>query len=161
MTTFTVWKFNSPAGANRAKAILRDAESEGLVKVLDRAVVTWEEGAKRPKTSHTHEDEWRGAGWGSFWGLLFGVLFFIPAIGAAAGAAIGAITKATAAVGIDGAQLDTIREQVTPGTSALFVVTDDGDIDAVGERFHGLQAALIATNLTDAERELLLETFSS
>jgi hypothetical protein len=29
----------------------------------------------------------------------------------------------------------------------------------VGERFHGLHSKLIATNLTEAERQVLLETF--
>ena len=80
-------------------------------------------------------------------------------LGAAAGAAIGASTKAMEAVGIDKDQLDRIREGVTPGTSALFVVTEDGDLDRVGERFHGVHGTLVATNLTDAERSTLLETF--
>jgi uncharacterized membrane protein len=48
---------------------------------------------------------------------------------------------------------------VTPGTSALFVVTEQGDLDRVGERFHNMHSKLIATNLTDAERQELLETF--
>ncbi|MEU2198544.1 DUF1269 domain-containing protein [Isoptericola sp. NPDC019482] len=44
---------------------------------------------------------------------------------------------------------------------ALFAVTEDGDVDRVGERFQGLHARLIATNLTEAERATLLETFGS
>ena len=57
--------------------------------------------------------------------------------------------------------METIRTQVTEGSSALFVVTDEGDLDRVGERFHGMHSKLIATNLTDAERRVLLETFGS
>ena len=49
---------------------------------------------------------------------------------------------------------------MTPGTSALFVVTEQGDLDAVGERLH-MHSRLIATNLTDAERRVLMETFGS
>ncbi len=121
--------------------------------------MSWPEGAAKPTTRHGHQDEWRGTGWGAFWGLLLGSLFFVPVLGAAAGAAIGASTKAMEAVGIDKDQLDRIREGVTPGTSALFVVTEDGDLDRVGERFHGVHGTLVATNLTDAERSTLLETF--
>jgi len=44
---------------------------------------------------------------------------------------------------------------VTPGTSALFVVTEDGDLDKVGERLQ-IHSTLIATNLTDAERQVLI-----
>ncbi|ARK03822.1 Uncharacterized membrane protein [Cellulosimicrobium aquatile] len=159
MATFTVWKFDSPEGADAASRILHDSASEHAVKIVDTAVVSWPEGAAKPTTRHGHQDEWRGTGWGAFWGLLLGSLFFAPVLGAAAGAAIGASTKAMEAVGIDKDQLDRIREGVTPGTSALFVVTEDGDLDRVGERFHGVHGTLVATNLTDAERSTLLETF--
>lgn len=159
MATFTVWKFDSPEGADAASRILHDSASEHAVKIVDTAVVSWPEGAAKPTTRHGHQDEWRGTGWGAFWGLLLGSLFLVPVLGAAAGAAIGASTKAMEAVGIDKDQLDRIRAGVTPGTSALFVVTEDGDLDRVGERFHGVHGTLVATNLTDAERSTLLETF--
>ncbi|MCO7273596.1 DUF1269 domain-containing protein [Cellulosimicrobium cellulans] len=159
MATFTVWKFDSPEGADTASRILHDSASEHAIRIIDTAVVSWPEGAAKPTTRHGHQDEWRGTGWGAFWGLLLGSLFFAPVLGAAAGAAIGASTKAMAAVGIDKDQLDRIREGVTPGSSALFVVTEDGDLDRVGERFHGVHGKLVATNLTDAERSTLLETF--
>ncbi|MGW2090660.1 DUF1269 domain-containing protein [Promicromonospora sukumoe] len=161
MTTFTVWKFDDPEGAQAAATNLKQAASEGLITVVDHAVVSWPVGQATPTTKQAHEGEWRGTGWGAFWGLLLGTLFFMPLIGAAAGAAIGALAKHTEAVGIDRTQLETIREQVTVGTSALFAVTQDGDIDRVGERFHGMRGKLIATNLTDAERSTLLETFGS
>ncbi|KAJ8140200.1 hypothetical protein OY671_006607 [Metschnikowia pulcherrima] len=159
MATFTVWKFDSPEGADAASRISHDSASEHAVKIVDTAVVSWPEGAAKPTTRHGHQDEWRGTGWGAFWGSSLGSSFSVPVLGAAAGAAIGASTKAMEAVGIDKDQLDRIREGVTPGTSASFVVTEDGDLDRVGERFHGVHGTLVATNLTDAERSTLLETF--
>jgi uncharacterized membrane protein len=159
MTTFTVWKFDSPDGADRAALTLKGAASEGLVKVLDHAVVSWPVGTSQPSTNQGHEETWRGSGWGAFWGLLLGSLFFVPVVGGVAGAAIGAISKATADVGITKEQLETIRTEVTEGTSALFIVTEHGNVDRLGERFHGMQSTLVATNLTNAERDVLLETF--
>jgi uncharacterized membrane protein len=159
MTTFTVWKFDDPDGAGRAASVLENAASEGLVKILDHAVVTWPKGAARPTTRQGHEDTWRGAGWGALWGMLCGALFFVPVIGGVAGAAIGAISKSTEGVGISRDQLEKIRTQVTEGTSALFAVTDEGNLDRLGERFTGMHSTLIATNLTDGERRILLETF--
>ena len=91
--------------------------------------------------------------------MLLGALFFVPVIGGVAGAAIGAISKMTQDAGITKEQLHKIRTEVTPGTSALFAVTEEGDLDRVGERFHGMHSKLIDTNLTEAEREVLLETF--
>jgi hypothetical protein len=38
-------------------------------------------------------------------------------------------------------------------------VTEDADLDRLGERFSGMGSTLVATNLTEAEREVLLETF--
>jgi len=159
MTTFTVWKFDDPGGADHAARILKSAESDGLVTIHDHAVVTWPAGASRPDTTHGHEATKRGAGWGALWGIVAGSLFFVPVIGGVAGAAIGALSKATEGTGITKDQLETIRTQVTEGTSALFVVTEAGDPDRLGERFHGMHSKLIATNLTEAERDVLLETF--
>jgi uncharacterized membrane protein len=159
MTAFTVWKFETPDGADRGADALRRAASEGLVTILDHAVVSWPEGQARPTTKHSHEETVRGTGWGAFWGVLIGALFFVPVVGGVVGAAIGAISKATEGTGITKEQLETIRTEVTEGTSALFVVTDEGDLDRLGERFRGQSKKLIATNLTEAERAVLLETF--
>src|SRR4029453_2702651 len=75
MTTFTVWKFDSPEGAEHAATLLKNAADDGLVTILDHAVVSWPVGASQPEAKHTHDDKRRGAGWGAFWGLLIGSLF--------------------------------------------------------------------------------------
>jgi uncharacterized membrane protein len=159
VAAFTVWKFDSPDGADRAASVLKDCAREGLVKIHDHAVVSWPVGASHPTTKQGHEETWHGTGWGAFWGVLVGALFFVPVVGGLAGAAIGAISKVTEDAGITKDQLEKIRTQVTPGTSALFAVTEEGDLDRVGERFHGLHSKLVDTNLTDAERQVLLDTF--
>jgi len=158
MAAFTVWKFDDPNGAQRAAETLKQCQRDGLVKVIDHAVVTWPEGDSKPSTHEGHEERWHSAGWGALWGVLLGALFFIPVIGGVVGLGIGALSKLTADAGISKEQLETIRTQVTPGSSALFVVTEGGDLDRVGERLH-MHSTLIATNLTDAERANLLETF--
>jgi len=158
MTAFTVWKFEDPDGADRTAHILRNAEVDKLVKIEDHAVVRWPVGESRPTTTHSHDQNWRGAGWGSVFGLLIGTLFFIPVIGGIAGAALGALSKASEDTGIPKEQLEKIRTEVTPGTSALFLVTEQGNLDRLGERLRGMKGALIATNLTDGEREILTES---
>ena len=161
MTTFTVWKYDDPEGADHAVQLLKDAQADGLVKVDDHAVVRWPVGAAQPDTKHGHEETWHGAGWGALWGLLIGTLFFVPVVGGLAGAALGALSKATQDIGITKEQLERIRTEVTEGTSALFVVTEQGDLDRLGERMRGAHSTLIATNLTDAEKSVLLETFGA
>jgi uncharacterized membrane protein len=159
MTTFTVWKFDDPDGADRAVGVLRNAQADGLVKIDDHAVVRWPVGQSHPETKHGGEENWRGAGWGAVLGLMIGALFFLPVVGGLAGAALGGLAKKTEDAGITKEQLEKIRTEVTEGTSALFAVTEQGDLDRLGERFRGWHSTLVATNLTDAEKRELLETF--
>ena len=159
MTTFTVWKFDDPAGAEHAESILETAAADGLVKVVDHAVVSWPVGDETPTTKHKHDDPKRGAGWGALWGVVAGSLFLVPVAGGVVGAAIGALSKATDGTGITQGDLERIRKEVVEGTSALFLVTDEGQLDRLGERFRGVDKTLISTNLTEAERETLMETF--
>jgi uncharacterized membrane protein len=159
MTTFTVWKFEDPDGAQRAESTLQSAASEGLVTIVDHAVITWPEGADKPDLQHKHDSEKRGAGWGALWGVLGGALFAVPIVGLAVGAGIGALAKSTDGTGITKEDLERIRTEITPGTSALFLVTENANMDRLGERFRGRDSKLISTNLTEAERETLLETF--
>jgi uncharacterized membrane protein len=161
MTTFTVWKFDDPEGAGEASSILKHAASDHLVTIVDHAVVSWPVGQAQPTTSHGHDATRRGTGWGAFWGVLLGSIFLMPVAGAVAGAAIGAYNKATQGVGISKEQIESIRTEVTEGTSALFVVTEKGDVDRLGERFNGMHSKLIASNLTADERRILLETFGT
>lgn len=159
MTAFTVWKFEDVDGAARAESSLEAAASDGLVTIVDHAVMSWPEGADKPELHHRHDSSKRGAAWGALWGILGGALFFIPVAGAVVGAGIGALAKATDGTGITKGDLERIRTEITPGTSALFMVTEDADLDRLGERFHGRDATLISTNLTETERSVLLETF--
>ena len=154
MTTFTVWKFDDPNRAEQMSKILKDAAADGLVHVIDHAVVTWPEGSAKPETHHEHDRAWRGTGWGAFWGIVIGGLFLVPVVGGVVGAGIGHMTQG---VGIDKEKLERMRSEITEGTSALFAVTEEGDLDRLGERFRGVHFRLIDTNLTPAERETLLE----
>jgi uncharacterized membrane protein len=159
MTAFTVWKFEDPGGAGRAASVLEDAETDGLVRIIDHAVVSWPVGESKPETHHSHDGSKRGAGWGALWGVLAGALFLVPVAGGVVGAAIGALSKSTEGTGITKDDLARIRTEVVEGSSALFVVTEQGDLDRLGERFHGMDKTLVSTNLTEAERATLLETF--
>lgn len=151
MAVFSAWQFDTPEGADHAREILTQAERDGLVKVLDSATVSWPEGAERPSTSHKHEDSWRGAGWGAMFGVLLGALFFAPVLGAVAGAATGALMKGLNGMGITDDQIQRIKASIRPGTSALFLVSEAQKLDRLAERFRGVHAKLVETNLTEAE----------
>src|SRR5262245_6644941 len=125
MATLTVWKFADPDGAARAEDKLVQLQQQDLIQVHDAALVSWPVDEKKPKTTQLSHLARTAALGGAFWGLLFGLLFFIPLFGMAVGAAMGAIGGAMSDVGIDDDFINSVRDQIQPGTSALFVLSSD------------------------------------
>jgi uncharacterized membrane protein len=160
MSALTVWKFESTDGAQDALDVLADMQRQQLIQVLDAAVVSWEVGKKKPRTRELRNTRKAGALGGGFWGLLFGLIFFIPILGLAIGAATGALIGSMADVGISDDFIRDVRKKVTPGTSALFLLSTDAVMDRVTERFKGTDAELISTNLTADQEAKLREAFS-
>jgi uncharacterized membrane protein len=131
-----------------------------LIQVLDSAVVSWEAGKKKPKTRELHSTKRAGALGGGFWGLLFGLIFFVPILGLAFGAATGALFGSLTDVGISDKFIKSVREKVTPGTSALFLLSSNAVMDRVQADFAGTGAVLISTNLSDDQEARLRAAFS-
>lgn len=161
-STLTVWKFDTPDGARNAVKAVEDLQRENLLVVLDYATVSWERGKKRPTTKQGTPATSTAAVGGAFWGMLFGLIFFVPLLGAAIGAAAGALGGALTDVGIDDNFIKQTREEVTEGTSALFLLSQDAVIDRLVPEVHaaGLHPKVISTNLSQAEEEKLREAFA-
>jgi uncharacterized membrane protein len=161
MATLTVWKFDSPEGAERALGTLKELQSEQLIQVHDAAIVSWPADKKKPKTRDLGKLTGAGALGGAFWGFLFGLIFFVPFLGMAVGAATGALAGSLGDVGISDEFIAGVREQVTPGTSALFLMTSGAVVDRVLERFPaGDRPELVQTNLSNEEERKLREAFA-
>jgi uncharacterized membrane protein len=160
MATLTVWKFDSAGGAGNALALLERMQKEELVQINDAAYVTWPEGKKKPKTEQLRNLAGAGALGGSFWGLLFGLIFFVPLLGMAVGAAMGALSGSMADVGIDDDFIREVRGNVTPGTSALFLMTSNAVVDKVIDEFKNSGATLLSTNLSHEQEDKLREVFA-
>ena len=160
MATLSVWRFDTPNGADDAVATLSDLAAKQLVVVHDAATVTWPEGAKKPKTRQLHNLAGSGALGGAFWGLLFGLLFFVPLLGLLVGAAAGAISGSLADVGINDDFIKRARDELKPGTSGLFVLTTNAVLDKVSEAFAGQNPHLLFTNLSNEQEGALREAFA-
>jgi uncharacterized membrane protein len=160
MATLTVWKFDSPDGADRAVGTLESLSKQNLIKIHDAATVSWEVDKKKPKTRQLNSLVGAGALGGMFWGMLFGLIFFIPLLGAAIGAGMGALSGSLADVGIDDDFIRNARDEVTPGTSALFVMTSDAVQDKVKDAFADHKPQLLFTNLNSDQEEALRAVFS-
>lgn len=159
MSTLSAWKFDTPEGAAQTEAILIGLSKEQLINIYDAAIVEWQPGKRKPKTKQLNSMTGVGALGGAFWGLLFGILFFIPLLGVAVGAAAGALGGSLTDAGIDDDFIDAVKQQVTPGTSALFLLSGEAVMDKVTEAFHGIHAELIHTNLSNEEEAKLRAAF--
>jgi uncharacterized membrane protein len=159
MATLTVLKFKTADGAEQTLGALEEMQKERLITINDAATVSWPEGAKKPKTRQLNNLAGAGALDGAFWGMLFGLLFFVPFLGLAIGAAAGALGGALSDVGIDDDFIKRVRSEVTPGTSALFLMSSDAVVDRVAERMKGTDFELIATNLSSEDEAKLREAF--
>jgi uncharacterized membrane protein len=152
MASLTVWKFDTPDGADQALEKVQSLSKQQLIAVQDAAVVSWPEGKKKPKTRQAVGLGGLGALQGAFWGMLFGLLFFVPFFGLAVGAAMGALAGHFSDYGIDDDFIQQVRDKVTEGTSALFLLVESATVDKVSEAFKGTKMELIQSNLT-AEQE--------
>jgi uncharacterized membrane protein len=160
VATLTVWKFPTAAGAEQAEETALALQKQQLITVHDAATVSWEVGNKRPKTRQSNNLAGAGALGGSFWGLLFGLIFFVPLLGLAIGAGIGALAGSMSDVGIDDRFIKEVRDKVTPGTSALFILTSNAVQDKVRDAFAGHDAELITTNLSNEQETALRDAFA-
>jgi uncharacterized membrane protein len=163
VATLTVTKFDTPDGAEQVLATLTRLQDEGSISVDDAAIVSWPADAKEPRTTQLRNLAVSGTLGGAFWGMLFGLVFTVPVIGLAVGAASGALAGVLSDSGIDDAFIKRTREEVTPGTSALFLLSSDAVRDRVADALRGelTHATLLHTNLSPEQERILRDTFAA
>jgi uncharacterized membrane protein len=95
--------------------------------------------------------------------MLLGLLFFMPFLGMAVGAAAGAISGHFADYGIGKDFVENVRSKVTPGTSALFLLTGQVTWDKVADaaKAAGVHGELIQSNLSNEAEAKLREGYGN
>jgi uncharacterized membrane protein len=161
MATLSVLKFDTPNGAEQLLDTLKNLQKQQLITLQDAAIVTWPADKKKPKTKQLMNMAGVGALDGAFWGMLFGLIFFIPFLGLAIGAAMGALAGSMADVGIDDNFIKQTREKITPGTSALFLLTSGATVDKVVDALKQFKFELISTNLPKEQEDALRSAFEA
>ena len=91
-------------------------------------------------------------------GFLVGLVLFVPLVGAALGALLGAAGTAAsvAAVGIGDDFVRQVEGLMRPGTSALFVLDSEGDMEMILHAIRGLGGTVLKTNV-DVDRARLIQ----
>ena len=91
-------------------------------------------------------------------GFLAGLVLAAPLTGAAVGAVVGSAgTAATTHAGISEAFVREVEAMMKPGTSALFVLDDVGEMDVILHKIQGLGGKVLKTNV-DLERAKLIQS---
>ena len=92
-------------------------------------------------------------------GFLAGLVLGVPLVGAAIGAAVGGAgtVGVMASAGISGDFIKEVQALMKPGTSAIFVLDHEGDMDVILHGIRGLGGTVLKTNV-DAERARLIQS---
>jgi uncharacterized membrane protein len=91
-----------------------------------------------------------GSLWGGFWGMFLALIFLTPLAGPAFGAGAGALAGSLSDFGVADDFVKRVRDGVTPGMSALFVLSTRTSADA-------MNAGLAAFGVELLRYELSLE----
>jgi uncharacterized membrane protein len=150
------------ATAEEARNVVQGLEADLVIQADQVAAISRDPaGRYHVTTTHGGASAGGGAWWGGFWGLLFGMLFFVPFAGLALGAGFGALFGHLGKNAIDKQFQEQVRDQLKPGTSALFMViekaTPDKALAALG-RFGG---TVMRTSLSDEDTAKLQEALST
>jgi len=160
MSMLAACRFDTDVGAERGWRALQDSPMGDRGTIHDGALVSWVLGDSHPTTRLMPELAHDGALGDAFWGVLFGLIFFSPLLGAALGRAGGGVSGSLEDLGIHDTFVNRVRDTVTPGTSALFLLGSD----TVGEEVHAAlgqhrRVEVLATRLTRSQEDSLHEIF--
>ena len=152
-----MWVFDTVPGATAAVPRLQRLAAVGVIAVEDSALVAWPRGCRKPSTRTLGALSGPGSLWGGFWGVLLGLIFLVPLAGPTFGAAAGAFAGSLADFGVDDAFVKRVRDAVTPGMSALFVLSSGAVADALVVELEELVVVLIRSDLSEEHERCLRE----
>jgi uncharacterized membrane protein len=155
MPSLTVWRYDTPMGADAGGVRLKDLEQKGALRVHDAITVTWLKEEDQPRIGQLRHATTAAAGKGTLLGGLIGMVVLAPVAGAAAGAAIGAVAHRLRGTGIDRSLLEEVKNALEPGTSALIVLASEADLDAIRPFLDRRDSVLIHAELSEDAPEVL------
>ncbi len=153
MNQLIVVGFDHLEDARAAMKRLRALEAEGHVRFEDTAIVEREPDG----TAHVRNEVSGTTETGALIGAAVGglVTFIFPLAGIAIGAALGAAVGAAMDKGVSGDFIDEVKDTLTPGRSALFLVLKEADADAVIAALRDFRGDVIQTSLDSEAEEAL------
>jgi uncharacterized membrane protein len=154
MAELIVLGFKDTTKADEVVPQLQTMQGEGLIQLADWARVIRREDGKI-EVRQAENITGAGAAGGALLGMLIGLIFLMPLAGLVVGAATGAIIGHFADYGISDQFIKDVGNQITPGSSALFLYVTRVTRDRVIERLRPYDPTVLQTSLShDAEDRL-------
>jgi uncharacterized membrane protein len=155
MNQLVVVSFDDVDAARRALASLRDLERRGQMSFEDTAIISRDPDG----TTHVRNE---ASGTTETAALIGGVIgafaaFVFPVAGIAFGAAAGAAVGASLGTGVEGSFVDEVKAKLTPGRSALFLVTKAVNADALVAALRPFEGEVVQTTLAPDLEQALAE----
>ena len=132
MTT-TAWRFTGTEGADEAVGTLKRLDDQELIDLQDVTVLRWPQYAMQPQAQEHVTDE--GSKMTSF------------------------VQKKLRHAMIDSSMIESVKGDMTPGTSALVVLSSDAAIDKVADAFKGRDIQLVRSDLSVQQQDQIRAAF--
>lgn len=167
MSELIAVSYDNITEADRVLYELNRLEKEHLVDLEDAVVVM-----RRPDgkihLKQSYNIVGQGAAYGGLsgaaWGMLVGLLFLNPvaglAVGGIAGAGMGAISGAMVDYGVDDKFIRSVAENLTPDSSALFVLVRKAQPEKVIAELSKFKGTIIKSSLSPAKEAELQKAFA-
>ncbi|HET8758317.1 MAG TPA: DUF1269 domain-containing protein [Solirubrobacteraceae bacterium] len=149
--TLAVWRFDGPETAESVLPRLEQLAREHMLEIEDAALVRWPPRHRMPRVQELGAIDGPGHLWGGFWGVLLALIFLTPIAGPRFGAAAGAVAGTLADFGVADDFVKCVRDSVTPGTSAVFVLGSRDCPDRISAALGDTPAAVIRSDLSDEQ----------
>ena len=154
MTNLIVLTFDSMGEAEEVHQALVRGKKEGILAIRDAAVVEKDQDGKVHVKNQVSTGTWTATGVGGLLGVLMGAIFF-PVGGLILGLAGGALVGRFMNLGVDGKFVKQVQEEIKPGTSALFILSDTENIGAELAILREHKGKVLQTNLPSEQEEAL------
>ncbi|MCL5123067.1 MAG: DUF1269 domain-containing protein [Deltaproteobacteria bacterium] len=154
MSTLVVIGYDDKFKAEEVRLMLLKMQKDYLIDLEDAVVAVKDENGK-VKIHQMFNLTAAGAASGGFWGTLIGLIFLNPLLGLAVGATAGAVSGALTDVGIDDKFMKELADNLTNGTSVLFVLVRKATPDKVLEELQGTGGKILKTSLSHEDEAKL------
>ncbi|MFW5709561.1 MAG: DUF1269 domain-containing protein [Chloroflexota bacterium] len=156
MSQLIVFTYNNQEKAGQVLEAVAELNKQHLIQVQDAAVIVKDANGK-VKVQQTLEAMVKSSNVasGGFWGLLIGLIFGGPIFLALLGMGLSALFGRKLDVGIDNQFIKNVGNDMKPGDSALFLLTEEITVDKVADALREHGGTLYHTSLSKEAEETL------